>query len=132
MPVTEEPVWPMQNNTCSLMLSCQNPNTASWKPMPKSMGFLSMTRFCVSRLQPWTCESLAAALAWKDSTVHPSELSRNAKPLFAFQIPARSVMAGAKHHKPTDRPESQRITVTGSKQGQAEADCRRANRLTSI
>ncbi len=64
--------------------------------------------------------------------MHPSELSRNAKPLFAFQIPARSVMAGAKHHKPTDRPESQRITVTGSKQGQAEADCRRANRLTSI
>ena len=45
--------------------------------------------------------------------MRPVELSRNAKPRFAFRVPDTSVMAGAKHQKPVVRGPGQQISVVG-------------------
>lgn len=64
--------------------------------------------------------------------MRPVELSRNAKPRFAFRVPDTSVMAGAKHQKPVVRGSGQQISVVGRSAGRAESDRRHAMRLARI
>ncbi len=64
--------------------------------------------------------------------MHPVELSRNAKPRFAFHVPDASVMSGAKQHKPTTPSAINQIRVVGSAKSRIDNDRRRANRLASI